>query len=230
MDAAVCNAFLNGWRNEPSCNPILIPGTFDKILPMIRIDCHCYIARWLCHVRGFIVVFVGITSMTWSSDPCLAEKERVFEATFGRQEDRNRDGWPDAWRRITDRDHPRFVAMKLSSRSEATEEQIQLYRKSLAQWMLAFRLKKLPGQIIAESIPEEIDTFLERSIKNPYLEVQMNGGAALIEGPDFAIDPKNAYRLQLEMAASMTDPFVVQAHMVWMDSKKKELAIQSSQS
>lgn len=197
---------------------------------MIRFGCNKNFTRLVQSIRGIIVVVMAITSMTCIVDRLHAANERVFQANFGRKEDKNRDGWPDVWRRTTDRDHPRFVSMKLSSRSDASEEEIQAFRKSLAQWWLAWKLKKLPGQIIAESIPEEIDSLLEATINNPFLEVQMNGGAALIEGADFAIDPQNAYRLHLEMACTMTDPFIIQAHLVWLDKNKRELAINSTKS
>ncbi len=161
-----------------------------------------------------------VTSMTaWVQ----AQSKPAFSGDFGYAEDTNRDGWPDAWRRHTDRDHPRFTKMGIVSRSEVSSEELQLIRRTLAQWMLAWKLKRLPGDVIPESIPRPIDAFLEKTIADSCLEIIMNGRSARVESPSFPIDFRNAYRIQLQMMTEFIDPFVAQASIHWLDTSGSEI-------
>ncbi len=45
----------------------------------------------------------------------LAPAEDVFVSTFEWDEDSNRDGWPDAWQRLLDRQHPHYVRVFLAT-------------------------------------------------------------------------------------------------------------------
>ncbi len=164
-----------------------------------------------------------VTSMTACSH---AQSKPAFAADFGYAEDTNRDGWPDVWRRHTDREHPRFTKMSITSRSEMAPEELQLIRRTLAQWMLAWKLRRLPGDVIPESIPRPIDAFLERTFADTCLEIVMNGRSARIESPSFPIDPRNAYRIQMQMMTEFIDPFVAQASIRWLDAAGSEIGEQ----
>jgi hypothetical protein len=164
-----------------------------------------------------------VTSMTaWGH----AQSKPAFTADFGYAEDTNRDGWPDAWRRHSDRDHPRFTKMGIASRSNVSPEELQVIRRTLAQWMLAWKLKRLPGDVIPESIPRPIDAFLEKTIADNCLEIVMNGRSARIESPSFPIDSRNAYRVQMQMMTEFIDPFVAQASIHWLDASGSEIGEQ----
>ncbi len=153
-----------------------------------------------------------------------AYSKPTFFADFGYAEDTNRDGWPDQWRRHTDRDHPRFVKMAIASRSELPPEELLQIRRSLAQFWLGWEQSKLPGDVIPESIPRPIDAFLEATVADTCLEIVMNGGSARVEGPSFPVDPRNAYRIQMQMMANMIDPYVAQASVLWLDAQGTQLS------
>ncbi len=173
--------------------------------------------------RCSILPAILVSSMTLMS-PAYAKP--AFFADFGYAEDSNRDGWPDQWRRHTDRDHPRFVKMGIASRSEFPPEELLQLRRSLAQFWLAWEQKKLPGDIIPESIPRPIDAFLEATIADTCFEIVMNGGAARVEGPSFPIDSRNAYRIHLQMMAEIIDPYSTHASVLWLDSQGTQLSEQ----
>jgi|GEM_PF-4127401 len=157
----------------------------------------------------------------------VAESKMAFRADFGYAEDNNRDGWPDQWRRRTDRDHPRFVKMGIVSRSEISSEDLLQIRRGLTQWSLAWEQGKLPGDTIPESIPRSIDAFLETNVANTCFEISMNGGAAQIESATFPIDSRNAYRFQMQTMAEIIDPFIAETSIIWLDNHGTELARQT---
>jgi hypothetical protein len=179
------------------------PVLIEKANAMTNLYVRCILSAWM------------VTSMTaWVH----AQSKPAFTADFGYAEDANRDGWPDAWRRHIDRDHPRFTKMGIASRSDVSFEELQLIRRTLAQWMLAWKLRRLPGDVIPESIPQPVDIFLEKTIADTCLEIVMNGRSARIESPSFPIDPRNAYRVQMQMNTEFIDPFVAQASIHWLDA------------
>ena len=63
--------------------------------------------------------------------------------------------------------------------------------RAFGDWLLSFmslrQQNKWPWQVIPERVPSAIDQFLERTLLNPYLRVQMDGGAiesGIAIGPD----------------------------------------------
>jgi hypothetical protein len=151
-----------------------------------------------------------------SISPQTSLATTTYQANFGRPEDADNDGWPDGWRRRIDRDHPRFVKIGVTSRSELSSEELQQARRSLAQWSLAWQQQRWPGDIIPESVPPAIDQFLEATVADTCLEIQMNGGAAQVESPSFPIDPQSSYRVSAEWMLDLIDAYRVHLSVVWL--------------
>ena len=194
-----------------------MPGTLVGIPEMIE---NANAMSKLLH--RILYVLVASSMMA----PALAESKKIFSADFGYAEDRNRDGWPDVWQRHTDRDHPRFNKMGIAARSEIPSEDLKVIRRTLAQWMLAWEQRRLPGDIIPESIPPSIDAFLESTVADTCLEIVMNGRSARVESPSFPIDSRNAYRVQMQIMAEMIDPYQVQASVHWLDASGAQISEQ----
>ncbi len=154
--------------------------------------------------------------------------ERIFEATFSRREDLNRDRWPDQWQRKTGRQHPAFVKMEIVTKAPGDEEEIQAIRRSLAQWFVAIQQNRLPGDVFTEAVPDQVDRFLESTVFNPCLQIQMNGGSAQVDGPLVPVIPQQAYRLDARVACELRDPFETTISIVWLDANGEELGMITS--
>ncbi len=154
--------------------------------------------------------------------------EQIFEATFGLREDLNRDRWPDQWQRKAGRQHPAFVKMEIVTKAPGTEDEIQAIRRSLAQWFVAIQQNRLPGQVFTEAVPDQVDRFLESTVFNPCLQIQMNGGSAQIDGPLVPVVPQQAYRLDARVACELRDPFETTISIVWLDAGGEELGMITS--
>lgn len=161
------------------------------------------------------------------ASPCHAA-ERIFEATFSRSEDLNRDRWPDQWQRKAGRQHPAFVKMEIVTNAPGTEDEIQAIRSSLAQWFIAIQQKRLPGDVFTEAVPDQVDRFLESTVFNPCFRIQMNGGSAQIDGPMVPVIPQQAYRLDARVACELRDPFETTISIVWLDASGEELGLITS--
>ena len=155
--------------------------------------------------------------------------ERLFEANFSRREDLNRDRWPDQWQRKTGRQHPAFVKMEITTKAQGTEEEVQAIRRSLGQWFVAIQQNRLPGDVFTEAIPEQVDRFLESSVFNPCLEIQMNGGSAQVDGPVVPVVPLQAYRLDAQVACELRDSFEAKIALVWLNAGGEEIGVVSSE-
>lgn len=147
----------------------------------------------------------------------------VFRADFNRTEDVNADGWPDGWRRRTDREHPAYTTMQFGNRSPISAEELQAVRRSLTQWSLAWSLGKLPGDIVPESPPPAIDRFLEKTIADGCFEIRTNGGGAQIESPSFPVNAKNSYRVGADWSCEFANPYTAKLLIVWLDESETTL-------
>ncbi|MCY2974609.1 MAG: hypothetical protein NTW52_08085 [Planctomycetota bacterium] len=184
-------------------------------------------------VAGFILVsLVGPSTghegmLRRIASQCHAA-ERIFEATFSRSEDLNRDRWPDQWKRKTGRQHPAFVKMEIVTKATGAEDEIQAIRRSLAQWFVAIQQNRLPGDVFTEAVPDQVDRFLESTVFNPCFQIQMNGGSAQIDGPLVPVIPQQAYRLDARVACELRDPFETSISIVWLDASGEELGMITS--
>lgn len=126
---------------------------------------------------------------------------------FSANEDVKADRWPDEWSRRTGLQHPKYLSIGITRRATSKEElaEIEQFRRTVSQWSLAWKQKKLPWQITPESTPKEFDQWLERSLLNPYLEFQMDGGAAEVISPLIPIDRDSVYGIQCQGMANDPD-------------------------
>jgi hypothetical protein len=100
--------------------------------------------------------------------------------SLGFREDVKNDRWPDAWTRRSGPEYPKYIPIAITKRAYTKEQlaDIDQMRRMYSQWVLAWKLKQYPWQITPETTPREFDQWLELTLINPYLEIQMDGGAA----------------------------------------------------
>jgi hypothetical protein len=170
-------------------------------------------------IAACILACNPMASMILGADTAVT----VFQSDFGRGEDANGDGWPDNWKRQLDRDHPAYLKMRLVNRSAMAPDELQKLRRNLTQWSLAIDQRKLPGDTIPESVPREIDAFLEKTVADGCLEILTNGGRAQVESPSFPINFRNSYRLSIEWTTEFVDPYFGEVSLLWLDEADQVL-------
>ncbi len=176
---------------------------------------HCRIFLASC-----ILAVTLAASITYGGDSSPV----VFRADFTRAEDANSDGWPDGWRRRTDREHPAYNTMQVGNRSPISDEELLALRRSLTQWSLAWSTGRLPGDIVPESAPASIDRFLEKTVADGCLEIRTNGAGAQVESPTFPVNAKNSYRICADWSCEFTNPYSAKLSVVWLDESETMLA------
>ncbi len=152
----------------------------------------------------------------------------VHSSDFGADEDANGDGWPDNWTRVFDREHPKYITVQTENRESINFVDLPQVRRSLAQWMLAIQQGRRPGDVVPEKIPIEIDRVLEHRLMNRCLQVEMNGGAVLLESKSFPVNRRFTYRLASEMQCDQLDDFVAQISVVGTKSDKSQIILARS--
>jgi hypothetical protein len=140
---------------------------------------------------------------------------------FGVKEDLRRDGWPDGWSRTTGQNYPKFIPISISQKANAPEElaEIEQLKRLSSQFWLAFDQRRMPWQVIPESTPPAVEQFLERTILNPYLRVQMDGGAAEILSPLVPIDEQSVYYASASIRNNSAD-FAATVRLRFLDKNK----------
>jgi hypothetical protein len=121
--------------------------------------------------------------------------ETVARWDFGVEEDVKGDRWPDDWSRRTGTEYPKYLAIGIYKRTTTKKEieEIDKLRRLYSQWSLAWDTKQLPWNITPETTPREFDKFVELTVINPFLEFQMDGGAAEVASPYIAIENQSVY-------------------------------------
>lgn len=121
--------------------------------------------------------------------------ETVRRWDFGVGEDVKNDRWPDAWTRRSGLDYPKYIPIAITKRASTKEQlaEIDQMRRLYSQWSLAWKLKQYPWKITPETTPREFDRWLELTLINPYLEIQMDGGAAEVLSPMVSIERESVY-------------------------------------
>jgi len=131
----------------------------------------------------------------------------VAEWDFGGKEDIRQDGWPDNWARRTGRDFPKFIPIAIHQNAITPEAltDIENFRRFSSQCYLGWEQKKWPWQVIPEKVPPAIDQFLERTMLNPYLRVQMNGGMVEVSSEIIQVDVRSVYFMTARIHSDSTD-------------------------
>ena len=142
-------------------------------------------------VAGILACLVT-TSMLYAQGESL---ETVSRWDFGVGEDAKNDRWPDAWTRRNGLEYPKYIPIAITKRASTKEQmaEIDQMRRLYSQWSLAWKLKQYPWKITPETTPREFDRWLELTLINPYLEIQMNGGAAEVLSPMVRIEKESVY-------------------------------------
>jgi hypothetical protein len=150
--------------------------------------------------------------------------EIVASWNFGHEEDKKRDGWPDGWTRTTGPAYPRFISIgiKQSNRDIPEAHELESIRRSASTWVLAREQKKWPWQVHFESPPRQVDDLLERTVLNPSLQIEMDGGAAQLLSPLVPIDPFSLYYATALVQAKSSD-YLAGLTLRFLDSKKNLL-------
>ena len=159
---------------------------------------------------------------THADDRLVVESIAAWD--FGAKEDLRRDGWPDGWSRTTGQKFPKFIPIAIHQKANTAEElaQIERFRRISSQIWLANQQGKWPWQVIPESTPSAIDTWLERTVLNPYLRIEMNGGAAEVLSPLIPVDDHSVYFATGQINASSSD-FIPSIKLRFLNSNRKTL-------
>ncbi len=192
---------------------------FANLNRLVQLNC---VLKRVILATALVASIAACTSQSFAVQPQVAI---VHASDFGSSEDLNNDGWPDGWRRVFDREHPKYVMVRTNNREQISNDELQQFRRSLAQWTLAFEKGMRPGDIIPEKIPPQIDRILEDRIMNRCLEVEMDGGAMLIESKPFPVDRRFTYRFGAELRCDKLDDFYVQVSVVGLSSDGSEMLL-----
>ncbi len=177
------------------------------------------ILAWLCG------------SSTLDPSPALADGSKIvaiFSSEFNADEDADSNGWPDAWSRVSDRDHPRYTVMKTEFRTEFDPVELQVARRTMSQWMLAWQLGKRPGDVIPEKTPQQLDRLLEATVLDRCLSIEMNGGSATIESPQFAIDRRFTYRVNADLKCVQLENYDASLNFIAVDAEGNQALLAST--
>ena len=150
--------------------------------------------------------------------------EIVAEWDFGSKVDKEPDGWPDKWTRRTGRDFPKFIPIAIHQNAVTPEalKDIENFRRFSSQCFLAWEQKKWPWQVIPEKVPPSIDQFLERTVLNPYLRVQMNGGMVEVSSEIIPVDVRSVYFMTARIHSDSSD-YEANVKLRFMDELGKTL-------
>jgi hypothetical protein len=150
--------------------------------------------------------------------------EIVAEWDFGSKVDKEPDGWPDKWTRRTGRDYPKFIPIAIHQNAVTPEalKDIEEFRRFSSQCYLGWEQRKWPWQVIPEKVPAAIDQFLERTVLNPYLRVQMNGGMVEISSEIIPVDVRSVYYMTARIHSDSTD-YEANVKLRFMDELGKTL-------
>jgi hypothetical protein len=164
----------------------------------------------------------------WSTAPTQAQNRIVSETVatwnFGAAEDKRKDGWPDGWQRTTGQNYPKFIPIAISQHTSTLEElqEFEAAKRMASQLVLAYEYDKWPWQVIPEATPPVVDQWLEKSIANPYLRIQMDGGAAEVISPALPVSDNSVYYASA-LAKSNSDDFSVRIKLRFLDASKQML-------
>jgi hypothetical protein len=131
----------------------------------------------------------------------------VEDFDFGHHQDRNRDGWPDNWQRIADREHPQFITAAIQPREINDVDQIKVARRTFTQLYLSLQERRWPWQIVAETVPEPVEILLENTISNPCLSIAMDTGEFEMQSPPIDFDSNFSYAVELQIKTDSLEQY-----------------------
>jgi hypothetical protein len=137
---------------------------------------------------------------------------------FGSDEDAQADRWPDGWTRRKDYQHPGFIPVRIDSKSvlPIQNSDAERLRRSLAKLYLGWHTQRAPWEIIPETVPPPVEKFMEHTLADPYLRVDMDGSSAEIYSPKIPVDDDSLYGLQMAAMCSSSD-YATRAELRFFD-------------
>jgi hypothetical protein len=141
---------------------------------------------------------------------------------FGTEEDVQADRWPDGWTRLKDSKHPGFIPIQIDRKSVMGADSIEAdqTRRLLAKLYLGWQTQQSPWEIIPETIPAPVEKFVEQTLVDPYLRVDMDGSSAEVYSPKIPVDDASLYGLQLD-ARCDTEDFAAKGRLRFFDRSGK---------
>jgi hypothetical protein len=188
--------------------------------------------RWV--TKLLVTLTCGILSTSISSSTICGQEssvEIVKRWDFGRSDDAKGLGWPDYWTRNTGLEYPKFLSIKITKKANSDEEMkgIDQLRRAYGQAKLAWEQRRLPWDITPERTPQELDLLLERSILNPYLEIQMDSFRAEVNSPFVAVESESVYGITCNiMGNDPSGEYEAIATLKLCDADKKVLLEQTT--
>jgi hypothetical protein len=159
---------------------------------------------WYFAVVLSIVTAMGPASTRAEDGMGLAT---IAKWDFGSQEDTKADRWPDGWTRRTDFKHPGFIPVQIDRKSSMGLKSVEAerIRRTLAKLYLGWQTQRSPWAIIPETIPPPIEKFVEHTLIDPYLRIDMDGSSAEVSSPKIAADDNSLYGLQIDTFSDSED-------------------------
>ena len=163
--------------------------------------------------------------------------EVVRKWRFGREDDQNYDQWPDDWKRMRSRQYPSYLKIAIRSDPSPLASAAQQFDRRLLPWWSWLRRTltgppawvgwyphggSLPLRALATKMPSLPPIFRDR-VENDFLQVDLNGGAALIQSPPISIDRMYSYMLDLRIATEDLQHHQAWAELVFVDADDQEL-------
>jgi hypothetical protein len=174
-----------------------------------------------------ILACLATTSMLYARGDSL---ETVSRWDFGVGEDVKSDRWPDGWTRRSGLEYPKYIPIAITKRASSKEQlaEIDQMRRLYSQWFLAWKLKQYPWKITPETTPREFDRWLELTLINPYLEIQMDGGAAEVLSPMIRIETESVYGVRGQAFSDCTTDEFESFFTIRFFDEDKKLVFESS--
>jgi hypothetical protein len=172
---------------------------------------------------AILAMSVVVCIVAWGSGASTRAEEGVGLTTiarwdFGSSEDLQADRWPDGWTRLRDPKHPGFIPVQIDKKvvEGVTSQDAERFRRSMAKLYLGWMSGRSPWEVIPETIPVPIEKFVEQTLLDPYLRIDMDGSSAEVYSPKIPVDDDSLYGLQLDIQGD-TDAFHPTAHLLFFD-------------
>lgn len=162
---------------------------------------------------------------------------RVAEWKFDREDDRNYDDWPDAWKRRYGRRYPRYIAVGLKPHYSEIERRLRGFdAAALPVWerlrtaapsvppVLPFVSPAISSalSVVAERLPPlppaSTDLLVDR-----YVRVDLDGGGAMLQSQPVAVSRMYGYALSAAIRTEKLQWDDCWAEMVYLDSDGQAL-------
>lgn len=146
----------------------------------------------------------------------------VQKYRFGRDDDPEKKGWPKGFQRNVDVRFPKYLPMKIVAKHPENQEQVEAFRRLLARCWIAKDLGLMPWEVVPESVPPQIDRFLESmGVLDGCFQIRMDGGAAEVFLPPFKVESAFSYLYEFAIQTEKLDGFVAGCELLLLQNEPK---------